>query len=215
MSQPDDEELLRLVQQAFDDEHLPAAPERLIEAAKALGRTAVESARPSGPADELAGRRVYRLERHMAAAAASASRYLGASLASSDGSVTTEVAENDEGHLTVTLRSADTSILYVVLAWTPITAEGVGRRTRLVTPLAPDRHGVWVRYDLGSVEDADAVDIEAAEPLALTAVAPADLEPAFGLVPTGASRRAWARAEAAHRAAGDAIAALIAEAMTR
>lgn len=208
MSQPDDDDLLRLVSEAFDED-LNEPPSSLTEAAKAL-RPLLAS--PAGGGAEPT--QVYRLERHLAAAAASTSRHLGATLTSADGSIVTEVSENEEAHLTVTVRSPDTSVLYVAMAWTPITADGVGRRSRLVTPLAPDRHGVGVRYDLGSVEEADAVDIEAAEAVPLAAVDPSDVEFAFALAPTGASHRAWVRAESIHRANGDPLAEVIAQALT-
>lgn len=203
MSRPDDEELARLLAEAFDEEHLGPPPDHLTQAAKALGRKPVE---PAPPADELAARRVHRLNRHLAPAAASASRHLGTTIENSDGTLVTEVRENEEGRLSLSIRSRDSSVLYVSFAWTPITADGVGVRSQLISPLALDRQGASVRYELGSVDGADAVDIEAAEPFPTGEVTPSHVVSAFQFVPTGSSRRAWIRAEEIHRANGDPLA---------
>lgn len=218
MTHPDDDdELLRLVSDAFDDE-IGDPPDHLIEAAEALmtpqprpdGAQAPQSVRPpDSPDDELAHRRVHRLERRLAAAASTASRQVSGSLSSADGSITTEMTENDEGHLLVTIRSLDTSLLYVAMAWCPVSLSGKGRRYRLVTPLAPDRSGLSVHYDLGPLDGCDAIDFEPAEAVFVTAVQPEDVTLALSLATTGASRRAWARAEEIHRANGDSLAEAI------
>ncbi len=221
MTHPDDEdELLRLVSEAFDDE-IGDPPDHLIESAKALmtPRTRPDGAQapppggrpPDSPGDELADRRVHRLERRLAAAAATASRQVSGSFTSAGGSITTEMVENDEGRLLVTIRSPDTSLLYVAMAWCRISAGRKGRRYRLVTPLAPDRSGLSVHYDLGPLDGCDAVDCEPAEEVFVTAVQPDDVTLALSLATTGASRRAWARAEEIHRANGDPLAEVIEE----
>lgn len=208
VNQPDDDELLRLVSAAFD-EGIGSPPDDLTEAAKALmGRQPRSEAR-DGPDDEMGVRRVHRLDRHLAAVAANAGRQLPATLSSEDGSVVTEVSENDEGRLLVTIRSTDTSLLYVELAWTPITADGDARWRRLVTPLAPDRQGLSVDYDLGPLDGYDAVEITPAEAMLVTDVGPEEAALALSLATTGASQRAWARAEGIHRANGDSLADLI------
>lgn len=232
MTHPEDEdELLRLVSEAFDDE-IGDPPDDLVDAAKALMRkgpprsdtsaAAEEAAEPevgppdegsqAAPQDELAERRVHRLERRLAAAAATASRQVSATVASVDGSVTTEMRENDEGHLVVTIRSLDTNLLYVAMAWYPISAGGRrGRRNRIVTPLAADRNGLCVHYDLGPLDGCDAIDLEPAEEVFVTEVGPDDVVAALRLATTGAARRAWARMEEIHRANGDALADVISE----
>ncbi|MEZ5410684.1 MAG: hypothetical protein R2761_21835 [Acidimicrobiales bacterium] len=220
MTHPDDEdELLRLVSEAFDDE-IGDPPDHLVEAARALmaPQPRPDDAQPrrgpcppAGPDDELADRRVHRLERRLAAAAATASRHLYGSMTSADGAITTEMTENDEGRLLVTIRSPDPSLLYVAMAWRPVTAGGTGRRHRLVTPLAPDRSGLSVHYDLGPLDGCDAIDLEPAEAVFVAAVGPEDVTLALSLATTGASRRAWARAEEIHRANGDPLADVIVE----
>lgn len=233
MTHPDDEdELLRLVSDAFDEE-IGDPPDHLVDAAKALMRKGPprsdgaaapddeEGARPeaapqdepppAGPQDELAERRVHRLERRLPAAAATASRQASATVASADGSITTEMRENDEGHLVVTIRSPDTGVLYVAMAWRPVSAGGRGRRHRLVTPLASDRNGLCVHYDLGPLEGCDAVDVEPAEEVFVTEVGPQDVLPALRLATTGAARRAWVHMEEVHRASGDPLADVIRE----
>lgn len=233
MTHPDDEdELLRLVSDAFDEE-LGDPPDHLVDAAKALmrkgqprsgGPTAPEGtaaphdgpqdeAPDAGARDELAERRVYRLERRLPAAAATAGRQVAATVASVDGSVTTEVQENDEGRLVVTIRSLDTSLVWVAMAWSPIPAVGRARRYRLVTPLAPDRSGLSVHYDLGPLDGYDAIDVEPAEEVVVTELAPEDVVPTLRLATTGAARRAWARAEEIHRANGDPLADVIRKGM--
>lgn len=209
MAHPDDEdELLRLVSEAFD-EGIGLPPDDLTEAAKALMSRQPRSDRRDGPDDELAAQRVHRLDRHLAAAAANTGRHLTATLTSEDGSIVTEVSENDEGRLLVTIRSTDTSLLYVELAWTPVTAHGDGRWRRLVTPLAPDRQGLSVYYDLGPLDGYDAVEVTPAEAMLVTDVGPEEAALALSLATTGASRRAWARAEEIHRANGDSLADVI------
>lgn len=203
MAQPDDDDLARMVSDAFDN-GLPPIPDHLIRAARAL-RPGTAWSSTGDPAQ----RRVHRLERHLAAAASVGARPLAATLRSVDGSILTEVSESDEGHLQVTVSSADPGVLYVELAWTPVVSFGPGHRSRIVTPLAPDRNGVSVCYDLGPIDRAAAVDVEPAEPLAATAVGPGDLAPALSLTPTGASQRAWARAAEIHRANGDPLADVI------
>lgn len=233
MTHPDDEdELLRLVSDAFDDE-IGDPPDHLVDAAKALMRKgpprsdrpagledeegATPEAAPqdeppqAGPQDELAERRIHRLERRLPAAAATSSRQVSAAVASANGSITTEMRENDEGHLAVTIRSLDTNLLYVAMAWRPVSADGRGRRHRLVTPLAPDRNGLCVHYDLGPLDRCDAVDVEPAEAVVVTEVGPQDVLPALRLATTGAARRAWARMEEVHRAHGDPMADVIRE----
>jgi len=217
VTHPDDDELLRLVSEVFDDE-VGDPPDRLIEAAKALmtsqhrpegAQAPPPGVRPPDSPDELADRRVHRLERRLAAATATASRQVSGSFTSADGSITTEMTENDQGRLRVSIRSPDTSVLYVAMAWCPISVGRRGRRYRLVTPLAPDRSGLSVHYDLGPLDGCDAVDCEPAEEVFVTAVQPEDVTLALSLATTGASRRAWARAEEIHRANGDPLAEVI------
>jgi len=200
VGQPEDDDLARLVSEAFDH-GLPPIPAHLIDAARSLRPRPAEE-----PVDGLAARRARRVDRHLAAAASSGARGLAATLRSTDGSILTEVSESDEGRLLVTVRSADPTVLYVELAWTPVAASGPGRRSRLVTPLAPDRNGVSVCYDLGPIDRAEAVDVEPAEPLPVTRVEPGDVALGLALMPTGASQRAWARAREIHRANGDPLA---------
>lgn len=213
MSHPDeDDERLRLVSEAFD-EGIGQPPDHLTEAAKALMEGRLPDAGTAAPGDDRAARRRHRLERHLAAAAANAGRRLTATLTSDDGSIVTEVSENDEGRLEVTVRSADTSLLYVELAWTPVAADGAGRWQRLVTPLASDRQGLSVHYELGPLDGCDAVEVEPAEAKLVTDVAPEEAELALSLAITGSSQRAWARAEEIHRAIGDPLADVIGKAI--
>lgn len=212
MNQPDDDdELLRLVSEAFD-EGIGDPPDDLTEAARALMRRRPRSDTDAGagPDDEVAAWRAHRLDRHLATAAAYAGRRPSATLTSEEGSIVTEVSENDEGRLQVTIRSTDLSLLYVELAWTPVTADGGGRWRRLVTPLAPDRQGLSVCYDLGPLDGYDAVEVTPAEAMLVSDVGPEDAALGLGLATTGASRRAWARAEEIHRANGDPLADVIA-----
>lgn len=197
---PTDDELLALVSRAFD-EALPPIPAQLAGAARNLRPTARLRPPPT--------QQVHRVERHLAAAAASGTRRLQARFTSLDGSLVTEVEENDEGRMVLRIHSADPSVLYVGLSWTLVDAIGVGATVRLVTPLAVDRGGASVRYDAGPVEFADAIDVTPAEVVAATAVTEGDVAAAFLLGHTGSARRAWQRAAALHRAAADPLADLI------
>lgn len=205
-----DDELLRVLSAAYDAA-LPPVPRHLREQVRAL-RPTLPATGTATVGDELAARRNrYRIDRSLAAAAGAGTRRLAESYTSSDGTLVTEVVENDEAHLVLAVRSTDPTVLYVGLAWTLVDAAGVDSTVHLVTPLALDRGGASVRYDIGSVADTGTVYLEPAEPVAVTAVDEAAVQAAFAQVQTGLSRRAWVRAEALHRAAGDPLADLIHE----
>ena len=121
----------------------------------------------------------------------SGQRVLSGTYESSCGRITTEVTETEDATLQVTVRCTDPSVQLVEFTWTDVGDEGVGDRHRIVTPLARYRDGHIVTYDLGSIADADAVHLAAAEEFALERLDPGVVSTALSVRHTGSARRAW------------------------
>jgi len=131
-----------------------------------------------------------RLVRDLSAGAQSERRIHNAVATSADGSLTTVARESDEGNLVITV-IARAMLSLVRVGWTLLFADGVGPSNRLVTPLAPSRHGFVAAYDVGDVTRAVAVDIWPAQPLEGRRVHRAEIDAAFDAVQFGSARRAW------------------------
>jgi hypothetical protein len=138
-------------------------------------------------------RRSFRLDRTMAAAAGVGGRLLTGRYESTDGDLVTDVVENGEAHLIVTVSAAaaDPASTFALVRWTLVAPHGV-TPVRLVTPLARRSDGtLTVAYDAGSVAGAEAVEVEPAEVVDPATVTVEDVRVAFGLVQRGTARRAW------------------------
>lgn len=131
------------------------------------------------------------LRRRMAAAASSGQRVLSGTYESGCGRITTEVVETEDATLQITVRCTDPSVRLIEFTWSDVGENGVGDRHRLVTPLAPVRGGQAVTYDLGSIADAAAIHLAAAEESPLDRLDPAAVSTAFSVRHTGSARRAW------------------------
>lgn len=145
----------------------------------------------------------------MAMAAAGSSRQLDRSFVNGDGTVTTTMAENDEGHLLLSVSSGDSEVVYVSLGWRLVGGQECRAMQMLVIPLASDRSGVSVSYDLGPAGSAEAVDVEPAEPMSVLDVDAGSIAAALDLPQTGSARRAWRRAAFTHQMLADPVATVI------
>ncbi|MFN0090571.1 MAG: hypothetical protein ACKVWR_09950 [Acidimicrobiales bacterium] len=130
-----------------------------------------------------------------AAAAGGEHRQVRGRYSSADGALRTEVEENEDGHLIVTVATVD-GVDEVVAArarWALVQTNDVGPVRTLAVPLAPRRAGgaATASYDLGSLTGVEAVHVEAAEPIPLGELGPAEVQAAFDLGPYGDAIRSW------------------------
>ena len=138
---------------------------------------------------------LHTLSRRRPAAAGGEQRPIGATYTSSDGRLTTEVVETPEARLVVRISAADppNAVRLVRLQWALVVPDLSEELQTLVLPLAPsgDDAEMVAKYDLGSLDQAEAVRIgpaEWAEPSELTAEL---VRRAFGFSLYGTARRAW------------------------
>ncbi|MGI9033570.1 MAG: hypothetical protein DLM65_08610 [Candidatus Aeolococcus gillhamiae] len=147
-------------------------------------------AEPSGQVIAL-----HRITRRLALAAGDEQRDIRHTWTSADGGLVTEIVETDEAHLVVRISSSapPSAPAVVRIRWAVVVSETTDRAKTLVVPLAPGDDGavVTAKYDLGLVDQAQAVDIgpaEWADPSELTAELVFE---AFDLALFGSARRAW------------------------
>jgi len=147
-------------------------------------------AEPSGQVVHL-----HRITRRLAAAASGERREVRHTWTSADGGLVTEIVETDEAHLVVRISSEDrpSAVSLVRIQWAVVVSETTGRVKTLVVPLAPGDDGALVtaKYDLGPVDQAEAVDIGPAEWANPSELTEELVVEAFDLPLYGSARRAW------------------------
>lgn len=177
----------------FEHHTSPAAHGGAVELGELIRRTLHErtAALDLPAAPERDTPLLHSLRRRMAAAASSGQRVLSGIYESRCGRITTQVLETEDATLQLTVRCVDPSIRLVEFAWTDVGDDGVGERRRIVTPLARSRDGQTVTYDLGSIAEAAAIDLAAAEEFPLARLDPGAVSTARSVRHTGSARRAW------------------------
>lgn len=149
------------------------------------------------PAGEVVPMR--RVPRRLAVVAGSGPHQVQETYASSDG----RLVETDEAHLVVKVSAADSAapapVAMVRIRWGLVVREAVSRVSTLVVPLASTGHdgAVAAKFDLGSVDQAEAVDIAPAEWADPSELTQELVRQAFDLPVYISARRAWEKLAAA------------------
>ena len=141
---------------------------------------------------------MHSFSRRLPAAAGGNQRPIGGTYTSLGGRLTTEVVETPEARLVVRISTADApdtpdGVVLVRLQWA-LVAPTLGTRTEtLVVPLAPSGDGdeMVAKYDLGSLDQVEAVRIGPGEWSAPSELTADLVRRAFGFSLYGTARRAW------------------------
>lgn len=134
-----------------------------------------------------------RIPRLLAAAAAGERREIEQTYSSDDGRLRTEILETDEARLVVRISSsAPAAVPLVRIRWA-LEPETMGEERTLVVPLALGQAGgaATAKYDLGSVDQAEAVRIAPAEWADPSELTEELVQQAFDMSIYGSARRAW------------------------
>lgn len=153
-----------------------------------------------------------RIPRRLPAAAGTERRPIHSTYSADQGRLETEVLETDEARLVVAITAPEHAreLPLVRLQWVSPDPEASGQVCTLITPLARTRTGapLAAKYDLGSVAQAEAIEIAPAEWADPSELTEAMVRQAFGLRLYGNARRAWEQLAGAEVCAPDIQAAL-------
>lgn len=176
--------------------HRGQAVFRRLAAGEYGARLVPAPAAASPPAEATSGPVVAlrRIPRLLAAAAAGERRVIHQSYTSDDGRLHTEVVETDEARLVVRISSSKPPLAasLVRIRWA-LEPAAMGEERTLVVPLASGDGGAaaTAKYDLGSVDQAEAVSIAPAEWADPSELTEELVRGAFELSIYGSARRAW------------------------